>query len=744
MAIDVDEQQRYFHLTAGESSYVFQVIEEGYLAHWYWGPAIRPVGQVDRREMLIPRPFAPSVVPDHEWLSMDTLPQEFPGWGRGDYREPALRVRDSKGNRIVDLRFAGYEVMQGWPGPEGLPHLIAPSDGECQTLAVRLNDPVIRLDAILYYSVAHNLNAVIRWVRLENRGSDRVTLERALSASVDLPYGAWQFVQLTGHWGRERHVESGLLRGGVHRVESVRGTSSHQAQPFLAIAEEGVSETFGAVRAMNLVYSGNFLAIAQGDSYGGVRLGIGIHDDTFEWVLEPGEFFETPQAVLVYADHGLQQMSHVFHELYRKSLGSHGWRGRNRPIVLNSWEAMYFRVNHQDVVQLAKVAADVGIEVVVIDDGWFGDRRDDRRSLGDWVSNPEKFPRGIKGVADDLHALGLKCGLWVEPEMVSRESRLYQEHPEWCLGIPDRSLSEGRHQLVLDLSNPQVVDWMVEWLGRLIEETGIDYVKWDMNRHLSEVGSPVWPPSRQGEVYHRYVLGLYRVLEALTGRYPEVLFEGCSGGGGRFDPGMLYYTPQIWTSDNSDAIDRLAIQYGTSLLYPVETMTAHVSAVPNHQVGRVTPLSTRGWVAFSANLGYELDLRKLSRQELDEIRQQIRFYRQMRDLVQHGTFYRLASPWRDNSAGWMFVASGAQEALVIWINQWAEVSGPIRWLRLRGLDPTQDYRVVDVTQFDFGRELGIWGGDRLMGQGLAWRFDRDFQAKAWYLRTREFHEGERQ
>lgn len=735
MPIYVDDAARYFHLNAGTSSYIFQVIDEGYLAHWYWGPRLRPEWPSDRRALLIPRPFAPVPSSDREWLSLDTVPQEYPGWGRGDYRVSAVRVRDLTGSAVTDFAYAGHEMQNGWPYPQGMPHLVdhPQTFGPTETLAVRLLDRATHLELTLYYSIAAELNIVIRWVHLENRGSQRLILERAWSANVDFPHGHWHWIQLPGHWGRERQLEIGELGAGSHLLESTRGTSSHQAQPFIALADGRPSETQGSVYAMHLIYSGNFMAVAHKDPYGGARMGMGLNDQTWQWTLEPGEAFDTPQAVLCYADQGLQELTHTYHATYRTFLGTSAWRERLRPIVLNSWEAMYFDVNHEDVVQLAQVAADVGIELIVIDDGWFGERYDDRRALGDWRTHPGKFPHGIKGVVDAVHALGLKCGLWVEPEMVSRESDLYRQHPDWCLGVPNRPLSEGRHQLVLDLTNETVVGWITEWLSELIQDAGLDYIKWDMNRHLSEVGSRRWPPHQQTEVAHRYVLGLYRILETVTARFPHVLFEGCSGGGGRFDPGILYYMPQIWTSDNSDAIDRLTIQDGTSLLYPPIAMTSHVSAVPNHQNGRVTPLTTRGWVAFAANLGYELDLRQLSSAERDVIRRQIALYQRMRRLVQFGTFYRLAHPLSDNSGAWMFVDGQRQEALVVWVNRFVEVAGPVRWLCLRGLRPDVGYRVTDVSEFQAGEDYGIWGGDRLMNQGLPWQFHRDFQAKAWHI-----------
>jgi alpha-galactosidase len=488
---------------------------------------------------------------------------------------------------------------------------------------------------------------------------------------------------------------------------------------------------------MNLIYSGNFVANAEQDSFAVTRLQIGINPSQFRWPLESGEVFHTPEAVLVYGEHGLDDMSNTFHRLYRRHLMRDPWREGDRPIVLNNWEATYFAFDEAKLLELADSASALGVEVLVLDDGWFGNRNDDHRSLGDWQVNLKKLPHGIAGLSQAIHQRGLKFGLWVEPEMVSVDSDLYRQHPDWCLSVPDRSRSEGRHQLILDLSRDDVVEWMIGWLSDLLQTGGIDYIKWDMNRHMTEVGSALLPPEKQTQVGHRYMLGLYRVLETLTHAFPDVLFEGCSGGGGRFDPGMLFYMPQTWTSDDSDAIERLIIQHGTSLVYPPLSMTAHVSAVPNHQVGRKTPMMTRGLVAMAANFGYELDFTALNADDRQAISAQIRLYKALRPLVQTGRLHRLLDPHQGNAAAWMFVSQDRAQAFVVWVERLAEVNGPVRWLRLRGLDAERAYHVAKLGEDGVFQDVGIAGGDLLMAVGLSMLYVADFGAVAWQLTRME-------
>lgn len=732
MAIAVLNQGREFVLTAGPMSYAVGIVETGYLVHRYLGPKVEAVPCWPTPVIAAARAFSPTVLAGRDDFSLDVLPQDYPTYGRGDFRLPALKVRGADGSAVTEVLFQGHEVIRGRLPLPGLPHLRL-SEEAGSTLVLRGADPHTGLAVELTYVVLNDLPVIGRSARLINRGDRPLTLERALSASFDLPHSRFDVVTLNGAWGRERHLTRVALGPGVRAIQSGRGASGHQANPFLALADPEAGEEFGEVRAVSWLYSGNFWAGAEVSQFGTTRVQIGLNPEEFSWRLEPGEEFVTPEAVLAFSATGFQGMSDALHRLVRDHVMLEPWGRRERPIVLNNWEATYFQFTESKLLDLAKVAADVGVELFVLDDGWFGARNDDRHALGDWEVNAEKLPGGIEGLARKIHDLGLKFGLWVEPEMMSPASDLARSHPDWALGVPGRSRSEGRHQWVLDLARDEVVTWMTGWLDDLLTRAPIDYIKWDMNRNMTEVGSASLPPERQAETAHRYLLGLYQVLGDLTARHPEVLFESCSGGGGRFDLGMLFYMPQTWTSDDTDAIERLAIQQGTSLVYPAIAMAAHVSAVPNHQVGRTTPLSTRGWVAMSANFGYELDLTRLSAEELTEIREQIRRYRALRPLVQFGRLVRLTDPLEDNGAAWMFVDASRREALVVWANRLAEVNGAVHWLRLRGLDPGRRYRIVRLTAPGGGDLPETIAGDALMGMGLPALYRQDFQVSAFHL-----------
>jgi len=540
---------------------------------------------------------------------------------------------------------------------------------------------------------------------------------RALSASVDLTRSDLDMLQLSGDWARERGIVRRSLAQGTQSVESRRGASSHQHNPFIALLERNADEDRGEVFAMSLVYSGNFLAQAEVDRLGGTRLSVGIDPFEFSWLLEPGEGFQTPEAVLVHSSEGLGGMSERYHELYRERLCRGLYRDAPRPVLVNNWEATYFDFDAKKILALGEEAAKLGIELLVLDDGWFGRRDDDRSSLGDWKVDRRKLPSGLADLSARLGEKGLKFGLWVEPEMVSPDSELYREHPDWCLHVPGRPRSEGRHQLVLDMGRPEVRRHVVDAISSVLRSAPIAYVKWDMNRHMTEAGSDGLPPERQKEASHRYILGVYEAMGEITRSFPDILFESCSGGGGRFDPGILAYMPQAWTSDDTDAVCRLEIQYGTSLAYPPVAMGSHVSAVPNHQVGRITPLEFRGDVAMSGNLGYELDLGALSSQEKAEVARQVAFYKRVRGLVQFGSFHRILNPFEGNAAAWIFVSTDSGEAWALYFRPRAEPNGPIPVFRLKGLDAEADYLVSPCG--GAGGPAGVFGGDELMRVGLA-------------------------
>lgn len=698
-----------FHLQSRETSMVLQIVRGRYLSSRYWGPRLESWNDSCGLS-FVDRPFAPNPFADDRAFSLDTLPQEYPAYGNTDFRSPAFQVRSELGSSLCDLGYASHVVFDGKPSLEGLPSLmIEPEDG-AQTLEITLFDTVISLEVILVYTVIPSLDLITRSVRFRNRGTGNLTILRAMSASIDFEHSNFELLQLPGAWGRERHLFRSPLHPGLQGFGSARGASSHQHNPFLALVTPGTDEERGEVRAMNLVYSGNFLAQAEVDQFGGTRVTLGINPFEFSWGLAPGSRFQTPEAVLVFSHRGLGGMSLKFHRAYRTRLCRGPWRDRPRPVLINNWEATYFDFNETKILALAEEAQALGIELLVLDDGWFGHRDNDKTSLGDWVVDRSKLPGGLEALVRGVHARGLEFGLWFEPEMVSPDSELYRAHPDWCLHVADRPRSQGRNQLVLDLGRPEVRSHLIESLGSILRSVPIRYVKWDMNRHQTEVGSAVLGPEAQKETSHRYILGLYEVLSAITASFPEVLFESCSGGGGRFDPGILAFMPQTWTSDNTDAVSRLKIQYGTSLVYPPVTMGSHVSAVPNHQVGRTTPLSFRGAVAMGGNLGYELDVGKLSPEEKDEVRRQVATYRDLRELVQRGDFYRLANPFLSSVAAWIFVSADGSKAWASWFQTSGEANQPVPSLRLRGLEPHAKYRLDGTDR--------VFGGDELMLVGL--------------------------
>jgi len=726
MGIQYREEHRLFHLCGPGTSYVIQLNERGVPMHVYWG---RKLADAPWEGMLLFKErasFSPNPYPEDRSVSFDTLPQEYPAYGAGDFRHPAYQVGLADGTTVTEFACEGHRIFKGKPKLDGLPSTYAETEEEAETLELVLRDGVTGLEAVLSYTVFASHDAIARSVRLTNRGSAALRVLRALSASVDFNHDRFHLLQLSGSWTRERDLFRRPLVPGMQAVESRRGSSSHQQNPFLALVSPGAGEEHGEAYGFNLVYSGNFVAQAEVDQFRTARVSIGINPFDFEWRLEPGEAFQTPEAILVYSAEGIGGMSRAYHRLYRSRLCRGMHRDRERPVLVNNWEATYFQFDADKIESIARVGRDLGIELFVLDDGWFGRRDSDDCSLGDWTVDRRKLPGGLADLAGRVNRLGMQFGLWFEPEMVSPDSDLYRAHPDWCLHVPDRRRTEARQQLILDLSRDDVCDYLIDAVGSVLRSAPISYVKWDMNRNMTEIGSALLPPERQRETAHRYMLGLYRVLEAITSEFDRVLFESCSGGGGRFDPGMLHYMPQTWTSDNSDAISRLRIQYGTSIVYPLSSMGAHVSAVPNHQVQRLTSLKTRGDVAMSGNFGYELDLTKMSEAEKAEVIEQVNLYKEIRHLVQFGDFYRLRSPFEGNDAAWIMVGDDGSEAFAVYVRVLAVPHEPLDWLKLRGLDPTARYRVV-------GSEA-VYGGDQLMYAGLPIpRLYGDFQSRTWRL-----------
>ncbi|AFC32614.1 alpha-galactosidase AgaN [Paenibacillus mucilaginosus 3016] len=710
MSIRYLEEQRQFHLQAGSSSYILQVYPSGHVVHLYWGAKVRalPMSHVIRTR---DRAFSPNPNPPDRSYSLDALPLEYPGYGNSDFRQPAYQIQLANGTTVTDLKYISHDITAGKPALEGLPSTYVEAEDEADTLKLLLEDALTGLRVELSYTAYRERNVITRSSRIVNGGTESVRVLRALSASVDFPHHRFDLLTLPGAWARERYIERRALASGTQSVESRRGASSHQQNPFVALLGKDTTEERGEAYGFNLVYSGSFLASAEVDQWYTTRVSLGINPFDFSWLLEPGAAFQTPEAVMVYSAEGLTGMSQTYHELYRTRLCRGEFRDKPRPVLINNWEATYFDFTAEKIEDIAKAGRELGIELFVLDDGWFGRRNDDTTSLGDWFVDKAKLPQGLDDLAQRVKGLGLQFGLWFEPEMISVDSELYRSHPDWCLHVPDRVRSEGRNQLILDLSRPEVCDYIVETVSGVLAGAPISYVKWDMNRHMTEIGSAALPPERQRETAHRYMLGLYSVMERITTAFPHVLFESCSGGGGRFDPGILHYMPQTWTSDNTDAVSRLKIQYGTSIVYPVSAMGAHISAVPNHQVHRMTSLKMRGDVAMSGNFGYELDLTKFTPEEKELAKAQVALYKELRQFVQFGRFYRLISPFEELEAAWMFVSESGDDVLACYFNVLAEPNEPYKRLKLRGLDPAADY-----TDLESGE---VYGGDELMHAGIS-------------------------
>ena len=643
-SIIYNQDNNTFILNSNNTSYILKVLDSGHLAHLYWGRRLR---STNLDYVIRSRNWGSFLAntDNKENFMLEAIPQEYPGYGATDLRSPAVELQFSDGTSATDFRYVSHKIYQGKNKLEGLPATYTENDEEATTLEIVLKDTLKPVEIVLTYSVFKEFDAITRNVKVRNMGQEDVKILRVLSASVDFNDDNFDMIQLSGSWARERHFVRQPLRSGSQSIESRRGASSHAQNPFMALARKDTTETKGDIYGFSFVYSGNFLANVEVDMFYNSRVQIGINPFDFSWLLKENEEFQSPESVLVYSPNGMTGMSHIYHNLYGKRLARGEHRDKIRPILINNWEATYFDFNETSIKNIAKEASNLGMELFVLDDGWFGKRNNDDCSLGDWFVNEDKIKGGLGKLSKEINDMGLQFGLWFEPEMVCPVSELYEKHPDWCIHIPGRTRSEARMQLILDLSRDDVCDYIIETLSKVLSSASISYVKWDMNRNMTEIGSAKLPPERQRELPHRYMLGLYRIMEELTTAFPHILFESCSGGGGRFDPGMLYYMPQTWTSDNTDAIERLKIQYGTSLVYPNVSMGCHVSAIPNHQVHRMTPLNTRGVVAMSGNFGYELDITKLSDEEKEMIKEQIKNYKEIRETIQFGDYYRLSSPF---------------------------------------------------------------------------------------------------
>lgn len=707
-----------FHLFSNDVSYVFY-IKEGKPVHLYWGKAVSD-GDLRYTDVFF---ISSGVLSGEEIMRM-----EMPMYSTGDYRNPMLELEFENGSRTSDFRYKEHDIIKGKPLLEGLPATYVCKEDEAQTLILTLEDTLTGVLAKLYYTIFEN-GAIARSMQIVNKSSESIRINRALSTSVDFSYENMDIIHLHGTWARERHIERLPVKHMVQSVGSTRGASSHAHNPFIAYVDKNADEDNGNAYGFSLVYSGSFIANSEQNAANITRVQIGINPFDFSWLLNSGESFQTPEAVMVYSDKGLGKMSRTYHKLYRTRLCRGKFRDKVRPILINNWEATYFDFNEEKILNLASIAKDIGVELFVLDDGWFGVRNAGNCSLGDWCVNKKKLPSGLSGLADKLNNMGLKFGLWFEPEMISPDSDLYRAHPDWCLHVEGRHRTTRREQLILDLSRDDVCDYIIETVSDVLKSANIEYVKWDYNRNMTEISSALQLAGRQKETAHRYMLGLYRVLEEITSRFPDILFESCSGGGGRFDPGMLYYMPQTWTSDDTDASERVKIQYGTSIVYPASAMGSHVSECPNHQTKRTTPLKTRFEVALSGNFGYELDITKMDAQEINVLKEQVVKVKELRELIQKGDFYRISSPFESNITAWQYVSENEEKSMFfVYRDKFVPSSVPRFPIKLKGLCPESKYYVSLLD-----KELS---GDVLMNVGIVpFEWDKgDFSSTIFELK----------
>lgn len=696
MQINYNEQNRVFKIDTEHTSYCIGIVdEENFVGHIYYGRKLTD-DNLCYLMRTMEQPFVPSRNNRDRTSFLDTFPTEYTGHGLGDYREGTLMVRTAGGHTGVSLSYVSHRIIDGKEELAGLPATFGATDA-CRTLELTCEDRILGLQVILSYSIFADNDAIARSVRVVNGGKEAVYLTKVLSACIDMDNEDYEMITLQGSWARERIIQTRPVVKGKQGVSSVRGESSHQEHPFMAWKRKTTTEETGDIYAMNFVYSGNFLAQIEGDQFGSMRALMGIHPQDFCWKLEPGEAFQAPEVICVYSAEGIGGMTRTFHDLYRKHLIRGEYKDKKRPILINNWEATYFNFDTDKLLDIAREASGLGIEMLVMDDGWFGCRNDDNTSLGDWQVNEEKLKGGLKYLVDEVNKLGLKFGIWLEPEMISPDSNLYRAHPDWAFAIPGRTGSLARNQYVLDLTRQEVRDYVYDMIAAVLRSVNIEYVKWDMNRQLSDMGSCGLPADRQGELFHRQVLAVYELQDRMTKEFPYLLLENCSGGGARFDPGMLYYSPQIWCSDDTDAVERLSIQAGTAMIYPLSTMGAHVSDCPNHALGRTTPFETRGYVALAGTFGYELDVTKIPEEDRAMIPAQTAMYHKYNNLVREGDYYRIAHYAENHYYDcYEVVAKDKSESLVTYIQVLNRPNSHSRRIRIPGLDLQAVYVIENI------------------------------------------------
>lgn len=709
MAIIFDENNRLITLNTKNSTYQMKIDEYGFLLHLYYGK--RTNGNMDYILINLDRGFSgnPYDAGDNRKYSLDALLQEFPCRGAGDFRSPVFEVRYEDGSFGCDLRYESHIIKDGKYGLSGLPAVYENSDmDKAQTLEITLSDKVSGIKVILYYGIIESLDIITRAANVINENKNNIYIEKLQSACLDFVSENFDLITFYGRHAMERNIQRQSVGHGSYRIGSRRGTSSHQYNPLMILADSDANEDYGNCYAMSFVYSGGFLGEAEKDQYGQTRMQLGLMEEQFSYCLKSGESIIAPEVIMSYSDRGLAVLSQNLHKCIRENVCRGKYKNEVRPVLVNSWEASYFDIDKNSIVNLAKNAAELGVEMLVMDDGWFGKRDDDNSGLGDWFTNESKIGCSLKELVESVNNCGIKFGIWVEPEMVNEDSDLYRKHPDWAFAVPGKKPVRSRNQLVLDFSRKEVVDYIYDSITKVIESGNIEYIKWDMNRSIANVYSS--EDKYQGNVYYDYVLGLYDFLERLNKNYPDILIEGCSGGGGRFDAGMLYYTPQIWCSDNTDAIDRTKIQYGTSFGYPVSAVGAHVSAVPNHQTGRSVSIDTRGVVAMSGSFGYELDLGKVSEAEKNTIKEQIKTFKKEAELIHNGLYYRLSDPYKDPVAAWEFVSKDGDDVLVNVVCLKMHGNMQPLYVRFKGLNENVTYKDVKTGK--------IYPAEALMNIGM--------------------------
>lgn len=706
----ITHNNNFFKLDTKNTSYAFNVSKFGYVMHTYYGAKVSDIDLSFTYPFERCRSYISATEEDTEMIfNLTDVPQEYSAFGGNDFRTTALRVKNADGSRLADLRYYSFEIIDGAVKPDNLPSATENGQDNIETLKLVLKDKSSELYVNCYYTVFADCDVITRFSEIVNKTDSEIYVEKAASLQLDLNSDQYDFISLVGGWAKERNAKRVPLHDGMQGFASRRGTTSHQHNTFFSLCDKAATEETGSAFGFHLIYSGNHKTEIEVAQFNNSRVLIGINDEGFSYKLNSGDLFTTPQAAMTFSNSGLGLMSRNFHDFIRNNIYRPFWKDKRRPVLINNWEATYFDFNTEILTNIAKKASEYGIELFVMDDGWFGHRNDDKTSLGDWAPNKLRFPNGLKQLSDNLKNLGMKFGIWIEPEMISEDSDLYREHPDWVLCVPNRSRSIGRNQFIIDLVNPLVKDYVLNVLLDLVENSNVRYIKWDMNRYLTEAYSTVLDTDNEGEAYHRFVLALYDILDKLTTKYPDLLIEHCSGGGGRFDLGMLYYSPQVWTSDNTDPVDRLAIQLGTSLGYPITSMGSHVSASPNHQTFRETPIDLRAAVAYNGTFGYELDIAKLTDEEQRKVKDQVEFYKKHYNLINFGDFYRIGYDDRKYAA-WCYSSKDKKEILLFYIQLESAANAGDRFIKI----PCSADDIV-YTDMENGK---IYHGDTLKNLGL--------------------------